>query len=80
MKWFRLAMLDGEVLRVASDTGDVVEVRGHLDVDASDPLQVLIDRLPGGLVGGELMAGNVAHVDGRSYAAALDVLERLFAE
>jgi len=57
-----------------------VEVRGTLDQCASDPLQAVIDRLPGPLVGGELMAGNVATINERMYAQALPVLAALLDE
>jgi hypothetical protein len=57
-----------------------VEVRGTLDECASDPLQAVIDRLPGPLVGGELMAGNIATINERMYAQALPILTALLQE
>ena len=57
-----------------------VEVRGTLDESPSDPLQAVLDRLPGPLVGGELMAGNIATINERMYAPALPILAALLAE
>ena len=57
-----------------------VEVRGTLDESSSDPLQRVIDTLPGPLVGGELMAGNVATINERMYAPALPILAALLDE
>lgn len=57
-----------------------VEVRGLYDVREDDPLQRVLDALPGPLVGGELMAGQVATVTDRMYAGARGVLEALLAE
>ena len=55
-----------------------VEVRGVYDVPGADSdFQRIIDRLPGPLVGGELFAGNTAHVNGRMYAAAWPVLAEI---
>lgn len=69
-----------DVLVVQDRDGNRVEVRGRLDEDESDPLQAVIDALPGPLVGGELMAGNEASVSDRMYAGALPVLAALFDE
>ena len=57
-----------------------VEIRGTLDQCASDPLQLVIDRLPGPLVGGELMAGNIATINKDMYAPALPILAALLEE
>jgi hypothetical protein len=57
-----------------------VEVRGTLDVSENDPLQRVLDTLPGPLVGGELMAGNIATINSRMYAPALPILSALLAE
>ena len=57
-----------------------VEVRGTLDKCEGDPLQAVIDNLPGPLVGGELMAGNVATINWRMYAQAYPILAALLDE
>lgn len=51
-----------------------IEIRGTYDVDESSPFQQAIDRLPGPLVGGELMAGNLATVTDKFYKDAYPVL------
>ena len=67
-------------LVVWDPNGECVEVRGQLDVSHEDPLQQVVDSLPGNLVGGELMAGNTAEVSLYAYAGALPVLVNLFNE
>jgi hypothetical protein len=57
-----------------------VEVRGELDKSPSDPLQAVIDRLSGPLVGGELMAGNIATVNERMYTGDYSILAALLEE
>jgi hypothetical protein len=57
-----------------------VEVRGTLDESPDDPLQRVIDALPGPLVGGELMAGNIATINWRMYHQALPILAALLDE
>lgn len=57
-----------------------VEVRGTLDEREDDPLQRVIDALPGPLVGGELMAGNIATINERMYKQALPILAALLQE
>lgn len=71
---------DAAVLTAVRSDGAKVEVRGQLDECPDDPLQRVVDNLPGNLVGGELMAGNTAHVGDRSYEPALKCIERLFVE
>jgi hypothetical protein len=57
-----------------------VEVRGELDKRLDDPLQLVMDRLPGPLVGGELMAGNIAAVNDTMYSQAYPILAALLEE
>lgn len=57
-----------------------VEVRGKLDESKDDPLQAVIDALPGPLVGGELMAGNIAAVNDSMYEQAYPILAALLQE
>lgn len=57
-----------------------VEVRGELDKSLCDPLQRVIDALPGPLVGGELMAGNIAVINADMYAQAYPILAALLDE
>lgn len=57
-----------------------VEVRGTLDISPSNPLQAVIDRLPGPLVGGELMAGNIAVINADMYQQAYPILAALLDE
>jgi len=57
-----------------------VEVRGTLDISPSDPLQRVIDALPGPLVGGELMAGNIAVINKDMYMQAYPILAALLEE
>ena len=57
-----------------------VEVRGTLDTSPHDPLQRVMDALPGPLVGGELLAGNIATINSRMYAQAYPILAALLAE
>lgn len=57
-----------------------VEIRGTLDESPTDPLQAVIDRLPGPLVGGELMAGNIATINEAMYAQAHPILAALLEE
>ena len=54
-----------------------LEIRGKLDECASDPLQLVIDRLSGPLVGGELMAGNIATINWRMYSKDYPILAGL---
>jgi hypothetical protein len=54
-----------------------LEIRGKLDECASDPLQIVIDRLSGSLVGGELMAGNIASINWRMYRKDYPILAAL---
>jgi hypothetical protein len=64
-----------------SDSPYRTEVRGMFDVEGRESeFQRVIDALPGNLVGGELFAGNTAHVNDRSYAPAYPVLARLLAD
>lgn len=51
-----------------------IEIRGTYDVDNGSDFQQAIDRLPGPLVGGELMAGHVAIVTDKFYKDAYPVL------
>ena len=57
-----------------------VEIRGTLDEAPSDPLQLVMDSLPGPLVGGELMAGNIATINSRMYHQAYPILAALLDE
>ena len=57
-----------------------VEIRGTLDESPSDPLQLVMDALPGPLVGGELMAGNIAVINDAMYSQAHPILAALLAE
>ena len=73
-----LAAYEGGVLTIwRTRQRGWVEVRGKLDECEGDPLQAVIDSLPGPLVGGELMAGNVATINERMYAEALPILAAL---
>lgn len=76
-----LAAYEGGVLTIwRTREAGWVEVRGTLDQCASDPLQLVIDRLPGPLVGGELMAGNIAAVNDDMYSQAYPILAALLEE
>ena len=57
-----------------------VEVRGTLDASPHNPLQRVMDALPGPLVGGELMAGNIAVINADMYAQAYPILAALLDE
>ncbi len=57
-----------------------LEVRGKLDISEDDLLQSVIDKFPGSLVGGELMAGNIASITDRMYKDALPILKKLWDE
>jgi len=57
-----------------------VEVRGTLDEREDDPLQRVMDALPGPLVGGELMAGNIAAINDDMYQQAYPILAALLQE
>ena len=57
-----------------------VEVRGTLDISPHDPLQRVMDALPGPLVGGELLAGNIATINSRMYHQAYPILAALLDE
>lgn len=57
-----------------------VEVRGTLDQSSIDPLQLVIDGLSGPLVGGELMAGNIASINERMYKRDYPILCKLLEE
>jgi hypothetical protein len=76
-----LAAYEGGVLTLwRTREAGWVEVRGELDKREDDPLQLVIDRLPGPLVGGELMAGNIATINKDMYAPALPILAALLEE
>jgi hypothetical protein len=76
-----LAAYEGGVLAIwRTREAGWVEIRGELDKREDDPLQLVMDRLPGPLVGGELMAGNVATINERMYAPALPILAALLEE
>lgn len=73
-----LAAYEGGVLALwRTREAGWVEIRGELDKREDDPLQLVIDRLPGPLVGGELMAGNIAAINDTMYAQAYPILAAL---
>ena len=73
-----LAAYEGGVLTLwRTREAGWVEVRGELDKREDDPLQLVIDALPGPLVGGELMAGNIAAINDTMYAQAYPILAAL---
>lgn len=76
-----LAAYEGGVLTIwRTRQRGWVEVRGKLDESPSDPLQLVIDSLPGPLVGGELMAGNIAAINDSMYEQAYPILAALLQE
>ena len=80
-RYYRLRLFhveEGQILNVENERGQMVQVRGRVDVSPDDPLQQVLDALPGGVVGGTLFAEQEAFVDEKSYPKALPVLNRLF--
>lgn len=73
-----LAAYEGGVLALwRTREAGWVEIRGELDKREDDPLQLVIDALPGPLVGGELMAGNIAAINDTMYQQAYPILAAL---
>jgi hypothetical protein len=73
-----LAAYEGGVLALwRTREAGWVEIRGELDKREDDPLQLVIDALPGPLVGGELMAGNIAAINDAMYQQAYPILAAL---
>ena len=76
-----LAAYEGGVLTIwRTRMAGWVEVRGKLDECEDDPLQAVIDALPGPLVGGELLAGNIATINDSMYEQAYPILAALLQE
>lgn len=76
-----LAAYEGGVLAIwRTRMAGWVEIRGKLDEREDDPLQRVIDALPGPLVGGELLAGNIAAINDDMYAHAYPILAALLEE
>lgn len=76
-----LAAYEGGVLTIwRTREAGWVEIRGTLDESLDDPLQRVIDALPGPLVGGELLAGNIAAINDDMYSQAYPILAALLDE